>query len=166
MELPTQLLRIRLAEASGDALGEEDLFGARVPPCAAVLEAIERPGQLPAVLLVDELDRADHDFEAVLLEMLADAAVTVPELGTIRATIPPAVVLTSNRTRDLHDALNATLPVAGSTADRTRWRSSAAASRTPRAGRATSSRAPRAAARTYEAAESRSQIDGSPALSR
>jgi MoxR-like ATPase len=57
------------------------------------------------VLLVDELDRADHDFEAFLLELLADAAVTVPELGTIRATHPPAVVLTSNRTRDLHDAL-------------------------------------------------------------
>jgi MoxR-like ATPase len=57
------------------------------------------------VLLVDELDRADHDFEAFLLEVLADAAVTVPELGTIRAEVPPAVVLTSNRTRDLHDAL-------------------------------------------------------------
>ena len=57
------------------------------------------------MLLVDELDRADHDFEAFLLEVLADAAVTVPELGTIRASTPPAVVLTSNRTRDLHDAL-------------------------------------------------------------
>ena len=57
------------------------------------------------MLLIDELDRADHDFEAFLLELLADAAVTIPELGTIRAAHPPAVVLTSNRTRDLHDAL-------------------------------------------------------------
>ena len=70
-----------------------------------VLQAIEHPGPLPAVLLIDELDRADPDFEAFLLEVLADAAVTIPELGTIRAAVPPAVVLTSNRTRDLHDAL-------------------------------------------------------------
>jgi MoxR-like ATPase len=102
---PRQLLRIRLAEASGDALEEEDLFGHEYLVRRPVLEAIEHPGPLPAVLLVDELDRADHDFEAFLLEVLADAAVTVPELGTIRAAVPPAVVLTSNRTRDLHDAL-------------------------------------------------------------
>jgi MoxR-like ATPase len=102
---PRQLLRIRLAEAGGDDIGEEDLFGREYLVRRPVLEAIEHPGPLPAVLLVDELDRADHDFEAFLLELLADAAVTVPELGTIRATVPPAVVLTSNRTRDLHDAL-------------------------------------------------------------
>jgi MoxR-like ATPase len=102
---PRQLLRIRLAEASGEDLGEDDLFGREYLIRRPVLEAIEHPGPLPAVLLVDELDRADHDFEAFLLELLADAAVTVPELGTIRATVPPAVVLTSNRTRDLHDAL-------------------------------------------------------------
>jgi MoxR-like ATPase len=102
---PRQLLRIRLAEASGDTLAEEDLFGHEYLVRRPVLEAIEHPGPLPAVLLVDELDRADHDFEAFLLEVLADAAVTVPELGTIRAAVPPAVVLTSNRTRDLHDAL-------------------------------------------------------------
>jgi MoxR-like ATPase len=102
---PRQLLRIRLAESSGDALDEEDLFGHEYLVRRPVLEAIEHPGPLPAVLLVDELDRADHDFEAFLLEVLADAAVTVPELGTIRAAVPPAVVLTSNRTRDLHDAL-------------------------------------------------------------
>jgi MoxR-like ATPase len=102
---PRQLLRIRLAEASGDALAEEDLFGHEYLVRRPVLEAIEHAGPLPAVLLVDELDRADHDFEAFLLEVLADAAVTVPELGTIRAAVPPAVVLTSNRTRDLHDAL-------------------------------------------------------------
>ncbi len=102
---PRQLLRIRLAEAGGDDLGEDDLFGPEYLVRRAVLQAIEHPGPLPAVLLVDELDRADPDFEAFLLEVLADAAVTVPELGTIRAAVPPAVVLTSNRTRDLHDAL-------------------------------------------------------------
>jgi MoxR-like ATPase len=102
---PRQLLRIRLAEAAGDELREDDLFGRDYLVRRPVLEAIEHPGPLPAVLLVDELDRADHDFEAFLLELLADAAVTIPELGTIRAAVPPAVVLTSNRTRDLHDAL-------------------------------------------------------------
>jgi MoxR-like ATPase len=102
---PRQLLRIRLAEAGRRELEEGDLFGREYLVRRPVLEAIEHPGPLPAVLLVDELDRADHDFEAFLLEVLADAAVTVPELGTIRAAVPPAVVLTSNRTRDLHDAL-------------------------------------------------------------
>ena len=102
---PRQLLRIRLAEAAGDDLREDDLFGRDYLVRRPVLEAIEHPGPLPAVLLDDELDRADHDFEAFLLELLADAAVTIPEFGTIRATVPPAVVLTSNRTRDLHDAL-------------------------------------------------------------
>ena len=102
---PRQLLRIRLAEAGDEQLGEDDLFGRDYLVRRPVLEAIEHPGPLPAVLLVDELDRADHDFEAFLLELLADAAVTIPELGTVRATVPPAVVLTSNRTRDLHDAL-------------------------------------------------------------
>jgi MoxR-like ATPase len=102
---PRQLLRIRLAEAGGGDVDEDDLFGREYLVRRPVLEAIEHPGPLPAVLLVDELDRADPDFEAFLLELLADAAVTVPELGTIRATVAPAVVLTSNRTRDLHDAL-------------------------------------------------------------
>jgi MoxR-like ATPase len=102
---PRQLLRIRLAEAGGADLAEDDLFGEAYLVRRPVLQAIEHAGPLPAVLLVDELDRADHDFEAFLLELLADAAVTVPELGTIRAAHPPAVVLTSNRTRDLHDAL-------------------------------------------------------------
>jgi MoxR-like ATPase len=102
---PRQLLRIRLAEAGGDELREDDLFGRDYLVRRPVLAAIEHPGPLPAVLLIDELDRADHDFEAFLLEVLADAAVTVPELGTIRAAVPPAVVVTSNRTRDLHDAL-------------------------------------------------------------
>jgi MoxR-like ATPase len=102
---PRQLLRIRLAEAGGDELAEDALFGREYLVSRPVLQAIEHPGPLPAVLLIDELDRADPDFEAFLLELLADAAVTVPELGTVRAAIPPAVVLTSNRTRDLHDAL-------------------------------------------------------------
>jgi MoxR-like ATPase len=102
---PRQLLRIRLAEAQGADITEEDLFGDSYLVRRPVLQAIEHPGPLPAVLLVDELDRADHDFEAFLLELLAEASVTVPELGTIRAARPPAVVLTSNRTRDLHDAL-------------------------------------------------------------
>ena len=66
---------------------------------------MEHPGPRPAVLLIDEIDRADDDFEAFLLELLAEAAVTIPELGTIRATHPPMIVLTSNRTRDLHDAV-------------------------------------------------------------
>jgi MoxR-like ATPase len=102
---PRQLLKIRLAEASGERLAEDDLFGDDELLRRPVLSALEHPGPLPAVLLIDELDRADHEFEAFLLEVLADAQVTIPELGTVRATHPPAVVLTSNRTRDLHDAL-------------------------------------------------------------
>ncbi|HEX2085232.1 MAG TPA: MoxR family ATPase [Solirubrobacteraceae bacterium] len=102
---PRQLLRIRLAEAQGADIAEEDLFADTYLVRRPLLQAIEHPGPSPAVLLIDELDRADHDFEAFLLELLAEAAVTVPELGTLRATVPPIVVLTSNRTRDLHDAL-------------------------------------------------------------
>ena len=102
---PRQLLRIRLAEAAGDDIGEEQLFGPDYLIRRPLLEAIEHPGPLPAVLLIDELDRADDDFEAFLFELLAESSVTIPELGTIRAQVPPAVVLTSNRTRDLHDAL-------------------------------------------------------------
>ena len=102
---PRQLLRVRLAEARGADLREEDLFAREYLVRRPVLQALEHAGPLPAVLLVDELDRADHDFEAFLLELLAEAAVTIPEIGTVRAAHPPAVVLTSNRTRDLHDAL-------------------------------------------------------------
>jgi MoxR-like ATPase len=102
---PRQLLRIRLAEAEGATVAEEDLFGREYLIRRPVLEAIEHPGPRPAILLIDEIDRADPDFEAFLLEVLADAAVTIPELGTVRAEVPPVVVLTSNRTRDLHDAL-------------------------------------------------------------
>ncbi len=102
---PRQLLSIRLAEAQGAALSEQDLFGREYLIRRPLLRALEHPGPRPAVLLVDEIDRADDDFEAFLLELLAEAAVTIPELGTIRATHPPIIVLTSNRTRDLHDAV-------------------------------------------------------------
>jgi MoxR-like ATPase len=102
---PRQLLSIRLAEASGRQLREEDLFGRDYLIRRPLLRALEHPGPRPAVLLIDEIDRADDDFEAFLLELLAEASVTIPELGTVHATHPPAIVLTSNRTRDLHDAV-------------------------------------------------------------
>jgi len=102
---PRQLLSIRLAEARGAQLGESELFGRDYLIRRPLLSALEHPGPRPAVLLVDEIDRADDDFEAFLLELLAEAAVTIPEIGTIRASHPPIIVLTSNRTRDLHDAV-------------------------------------------------------------
>jgi MoxR-like ATPase len=102
---PRQLLSIRLADANDAPLAEEDLFGPDYLIRRPLLQALEHPGPRPAVLLIDEIDRADDDFEAFLLELLADAAVTIPEIGTIRATHPPIIVLTSNRTRDLHDAV-------------------------------------------------------------
>jgi MoxR-like ATPase len=102
---PRQLLRIRLADSAGEELSEDDLFGPEYLIRRPLLSALQHPGPRPAVLLIDEIDRADDDFEAFLLELLADAAVTIPEIGTIRATHPPVIVLTSNRTRDLHDAV-------------------------------------------------------------
>ncbi|HVP75995.1 MAG TPA: MoxR family ATPase [Gaiellaceae bacterium] len=102
---PRQLLSIRLADSRGSTLGEEELFGPDYLIRRPLLRALEHPGPRPAVLLIDEIDRADDDFEAFLLELLADASVTIPEIGTIRATHPPIIVLTSNRTRDLHDAV-------------------------------------------------------------
>jgi MoxR-like ATPase len=102
---PRQLLAIRLAEAGGAALREADLFTEDYLLARPLLTALEHPGPRPAVLLLDEVDRADDEFEAFLLELLAEATVTIPELGTRRAAVPPIVVLTSNRTRDLHDAL-------------------------------------------------------------
>ena len=102
---PRQLLSIRLADSSGSTLREEDLFGPDYLIRRPLLRALEHPGPRPAVLLIDEIDRADDDFEAFLLELLAEASVTIPELGTIVATHPPIIVLTSNRTRDLHDAV-------------------------------------------------------------
>ena len=102
---PRQLLRIRSSEATGAGFEEAELFGREFLTPRPLLRAIEHEGPMPAVLLVDELDRADDDFEAFLFEMLAESSVTIPEIGTIRAAQPPAVILTSNRTRDLHDAL-------------------------------------------------------------
>jgi MoxR-like ATPase len=103
---PRQLISIRLADIRSRAdLREEDLFGPDYLIRRPLLRALEHPGPRPAVLLIDEIDRADDDFEAFLLELLADAAVTIPEIGTVRATHPPVIVLTSNRTRDLHDAV-------------------------------------------------------------
>ncbi|MEY9968924.1 MoxR-like ATPase [Streptacidiphilus sp. MAP12-16] len=102
---PRQLLSIRLAETHGTALAEADLFTDAFLLRRPVLAALTHPGPTPAVLLIDEIDRADDDFEAFLLEVLAEASVTIPEIGTVRATMAPIVVLTSNRTRDLHDAL-------------------------------------------------------------
>jgi MoxR-like ATPase len=102
---PRQLLAIRLAEARGEAPREADLFSMEYLLERPLLAAIDHPGPRPAVLLIDEVDRGDDEFEAFLFELLADAAVTIPELGTRRAAHPPIVVLTSNRTRDLHDAL-------------------------------------------------------------
>jgi MoxR-like ATPase len=102
---PRQLLSIRLADSNHAELSETELFGPDYLIRRPLLRALEHPGPRPAVLLVDEIDRADDDFEAFLLEMLAEASVTIPEIGTIRATHPPIIVLTSNRTRDLHDAV-------------------------------------------------------------
>jgi MoxR-like ATPase len=102
---PRQLLGIRLAEARGDVPREVDLFSAEYLLARPLLAALDHPGPRPAVLLIDEVDRADDEFEAFLFELLAESAVTIPELGTRRAAVPPVAVLTSNRTRDLHDAL-------------------------------------------------------------
>ncbi len=102
---PRQLLSIRLAEANDATLTEDALFGPDYLVARPLLRALQHPGPRPAVLLIDEIDRADDDFEAFLLELLAEASVTIPELGTIRAEHPPVIVLTSNRTRDLHDAV-------------------------------------------------------------
>jgi MoxR-like ATPase len=102
---PRQLLAIRLADAQASSLSEADLFGSEYLIERPLLRALRHPGPRPAVLLIDEIDRADDDFEAFLLELLGEAAVTIPELGVVRATHPPAIVLTSNRTRDLHDAV-------------------------------------------------------------
>jgi len=95
-----QLLAIRAAEAGA---GARELFGREFLLRRPLLEALEAGG--PVVLLIDEIDRADDEFEAFLLEFLADFAVTIPELGTVSAAHKPVVVLTSNRTRELHDAL-------------------------------------------------------------
>jgi MoxR-like ATPase len=105
---PAQMIEIRLAEAEGvvdrDKLGSE-LFSDRFLIRRPLLEALEPQPGGPPVLLIDEIDRTDEPFEAFLLEALSDYQVTVPELGTIHADEPPIVIITSNRTREIHDAL-------------------------------------------------------------
>ena len=108
-DFPRQLLHLRAAEATGNTDAdrlEAELYDRRFLLARPVLRAVEtsKPGR-PAVLLVDEIDRADDEFEAFLLEVLSDFTVSVPELGTVRAETPPVVVVTSNRTREVHDAL-------------------------------------------------------------
>jgi MoxR-like ATPase len=98
-----QLMAIRLAEARGEA-ATMDIYARQFLQARPLLSAID-PDQPPAVLLIDELDRADEPFEAFLLEVLADFQLTIPEFGTVRAATPPVVVLTSNRTREVHDAI-------------------------------------------------------------
>ncbi|MEV4124259.1 MoxR family ATPase [Nocardia sp. NPDC049707] len=100
-----QLLSIRLAEARGAELTEADLFTEAFLVDRPILRCARYRGPTPPVLLIDEIDRADDEFEALLLEFLGEATVTVPELGTFVAEHPPLAVLTSNRSRDLHDAL-------------------------------------------------------------
>jgi MoxR-like ATPase len=103
---PRQMLEIRLLEARGMAdQAERQIFSADFLIKRPLLQALEMYDGKPPVLLIDEVDRADEPFEAYLLEILSDFQVTVPEIGTIRADVPPVVVLTSNRTREVHDAL-------------------------------------------------------------
>ncbi|MEU9170468.1 MoxR family ATPase [Streptomyces sp. NPDC048420] len=104
-DFPRQLLHLRAAEAAGavdaDRL-ESELYDRRFLVARPLLRALET---CPSVLLIDEIDRADDEFEAFLMELLSEFSVTIPELGTLRAEVPPVVVLTSNRTREVHDAL-------------------------------------------------------------
>ena len=106
-----QLLHLRAAEATGETAGrssdaiEAELYQERFLIKRALLKAIEHSDGPPPVLLIDEIDRADDEFEAYLLEVLSDFQITIPELGVYRAATPPIVILTSNRTRDVHDAL-------------------------------------------------------------
>ena len=105
---PRQMLQIRLLEAAGAVdvpHAQHDLFSSEFLLKRPLLQALESPGGRAPVLLIDELDRADEEFEAFLLEVLADFQVTVPEIGAIRAATPPVVIITSNRTREIHDAL-------------------------------------------------------------
>jgi len=105
---PRQMIEIRLAEAGGHMVRDDlahDIFTSRFLLRRPILEALAPHDGVAPVLLIDELDRADEPFEAYLLEVLAEYQVTIPELGAIRAAEPPAVVITSNRTREIHDAI-------------------------------------------------------------
>jgi MoxR-like ATPase len=105
-DYPRQMLEIRLLEARGEAksAATRDIFSEAFLIRRPLLRALE-PKAVPPVLLIDEVDRADEEFEAFLLELLSDFAVTIPEIGTVRADRPPRVIVTSNRTREVHDAL-------------------------------------------------------------
>jgi len=100
-----QLLHLRAVEASHERVDEDELYSERFLVKRPLLRALAHDGDVPPVLLIDEIDRADDEFEAFLLEILSDWAISVPELGVVRADVPPVVILTSNRTRDVHDAL-------------------------------------------------------------
>lgn len=101
-----QMLAIRLLEARGDDLDVHDIMSDKYLIARPLLQAIRRSSDgLPTVLLIDELDRADEEFEAYLLELLSDFQITIPEIGTVKASTPPIVVITSNRTREIHDAV-------------------------------------------------------------
>lgn len=100
-----QMMHIRFLEASGEKAKEAELFGPEFLLRRPLLQAIEHSGEKPPVLLIDELDRSDEEFEAFLLEVLSDFQITIPEIGTIKTSDPPVVVITSNRTREVHDAL-------------------------------------------------------------
>jgi MoxR-like ATPase len=100
-----QLLAIRLAEASAAMLTDADLFTEEFLQERPILQALRHRGPVPPVLLIDEIDRADDEFEALLFEFLGESSVTIPELGTFTATRRPVVILTSNRSRELHEAL-------------------------------------------------------------
>ncbi len=106
-DYPRQMLEIRLLEARGEAkqAATRDIFSEEFLIRRPLLRALDNASRTPPVLLIDEVDRADEEFEAYLLEILSDFAVTIPEIGTVRAERPPRVVLTSNRTREVHDAL-------------------------------------------------------------
>lgn len=101
-----QMLAIRLIEARGDQADVPDIMSEEYLIARPLLQAIRRSSEgLPTVLLIDELDRADEEFEAYLLELLSEFQITIPEIGTVRASTPPIVVITSNRTREIHDAV-------------------------------------------------------------
>ncbi len=100
-----QMMHIRLAESHGEKVEEKELFGTDFLLRRPLLQAVEASKEKPAVLLVDEIDRSDEEFEAYLLEVLSDFQITIPEIGTIKAVHPPVVVITSNRTREVHDAV-------------------------------------------------------------
>ncbi len=102
---PRQMLAIRLSEVTTDSISKTDLFTEEYLLDRPLLAAVRHAGDVPPVLLIDEIDRSDDEFEALLLEFLGESSVTVPEIGTFTATRPPIVILTSNRSRELHDAL-------------------------------------------------------------